>query len=123
MAVVSLASGEDLAQLQLDYPVVGLVVQAKLKGEKPLQSETKALGRPIQIWDKLSLKDGQLYRQFLDPHKHLQLVVPQCKQDEVLREMHEGSMGGHLGEEKTLARVRGRFYWPGYHDQVSNYCK
>ena len=32
-------------------------------------------------------------------------------------------MGGHLGEEKTLARVRERFYWPGYHDQVSNYCK
>ena len=32
-------------------------------------------------------------------------------------------MGGHLEEEKTLARVRERFYWPGYHDQVSNYCK
>ena len=51
MAVVSLASGEDLAQLQLDYPVVGLVVQAKLKGEKPLQSETKALGRPTRPAD------------------------------------------------------------------------
>ena len=45
VGVVSLASGEDLAQLQLDDPVVGLVVQAKLKGEK---SETKALGRPMR---------------------------------------------------------------------------
>ena len=37
--------------------------------------------------------------------------------------MHEGTLGGHLGEEKTLERVKGRYYWPGYHTDVSTWCR
>ena len=47
-----------------------------------------------------------------------QLVIPLSKRSEVLKEMHEGTLGGHLGDDKTLARVRERFYWPGYHNNV-----
>ena len=37
--------------------------------------------------------------------------------------MHEGTLGGHLGEGKTLVCVRERFYWPGYHNDVCDWCK
>ena len=32
-------------------------------------------------------------------------------------------MGGHPGTEKTLARLRERFYWPGYQSDVQDWCR
>ena len=37
--------------------------------------------------------------------------------------LHEGVMGGHLGVEKTLDRLKERFYWPGHYMDVSNWCR
>lgn len=31
-------------------------------------------------------------------------------------------MGGHLGEEKTLQKLKDRFYWPGYWKSVQEWC-
>lgn len=35
----------------------------------------------------------------------LQTVVPEALQEEVLSDLHEGVMGGHLGTDKTLGRL------------------
>ncbi|XP_065268782.1 uncharacterized protein LOC135885080, partial [Emys orbicularis] len=35
---------------------------------------------------------------------------------------HSHLFGGHLGVEKTLARVLRRFFWPGVHEEVRRYC-
>ena len=43
-----------------------------------------------------------------------QLVVPQSKREQILKMVHDHSMGGHLGEHKTLSDVRARFYWFGH---------
>ena len=43
--------------------------------------------------------------------------------EEVLTELHSTALGGHLGEEKTLGRIRDQFYWPGYHNDVQDWCK
>ena len=43
--------------------------------------------------------------------------------DEVLEDLHEGALGGHLGMEKMLARVKERFYWPGHHKDTQNWCR
>ena len=37
--------------------------------------------------------------------------------------MHEGTLGGHLGEEKTFGRERDIHYWPGYHSDVQRWCR
>ena len=31
-------------------------------------------------------------------------------------------MGGHLGEAKTLSRLKERFYWPGHAKDVQEWC-
>ena len=41
----------------------------------------------------------------------------------MLSELHEGRVGGHFGDDKTLARLKERFYWPGYFNDVQDWCK
>ena len=63
-------------------------------------------------------------------HKHwwmvglswLQLIVPQPLRSDIVKEAHQGISGGHLGQEKTLHRIKQRFYWPGYFNDVRNWC-
>ena len=55
--------------------------------------------------------------------KWTQLVVPKSLQKEVLHSLHNGIAGGHLGEEKTLNKLRERFYWPGHTDDVHQWCQ
>ena len=52
-----------------------------------------------------------------------QLVILLSKRSEVLKEMCGGTLGGHIGEDKTLAHVCERFYWPRYLDDVCDWCK
>ncbi|CAC5377450.1 unnamed protein product [Mytilus coruscus] len=66
---------------------------------------------------KLILKRGMIYRQF-STSKHnkvscTQLVVPKSYRETVTRLAHESIMSGHMGTQRTLARVLSAFYWPG----------
>ena len=56
----------------------------------------------------------------------MQVVVPGILRDEVLTQLHEGAVGGgeNLGVDKTLARVKELFYWPGYtsNSNIGDWC-
>ncbi len=121
---------ESLRQSQLADPLVGFVLQAREKNEKPearrLQGQSPAARKLIQLWNQLELKDGVLWRRFESEDgssSHPQLVVPSALREEVLRELHEGVAGGHLGQDKTLHRLKERFYWPGHWTDVANWCR
>lgn len=43
--------------------------------------------------------------------------------EEVLQELHEGTLSCHLGEEKTLSQLKERFYWPGHWNDVQHWVK
>ena len=38
-------------------------------------------------------------------------------------DLHEGVCAAHLGMDKTLARLKERFYWPGHYNDVENWCR
>ena len=54
---------------------------------------------------------------------HTQLVVPRSLRDQVLQDLHGGALSGHFREDKTLGRLRERFYWPGFHTDVTLWCQ
>ena len=120
----------DLRQMQLADAVLAPLLQGKEADTKPdiksFPAVSKAARRLLQIWDQLIVHSGVLCRQFQPTDNApggLQTVIPEALRTEVLADFHEGPMGGHLGVDKTFSRLRERFYWPGYHRDVQDWCR
>ncbi|MEW8548469.1 MAG: reverse transcriptase domain-containing protein, partial [Candidatus Thiodiazotropha sp.] len=77
-------------------------------------------------WPRLVLEDGILHRRWESgdgKESHLQLVVPKTLTKKVLSSLHSLNTAAHLGYEKTLAKVKARFYWFGYQKDTEQFCK
>ena len=123
-------SMEELRSLQLEDKCVGDLLKAMESHQKPSQDQVKAQSlscrRLYQQWDQLVVRNGILYRYYEPPNESqswLQLVVPSSLQSEIIKDAHEGTVGGHLGQDKTLHRVKQRFYWPGHFNDIRNWCR
>ena len=119
-----------LRQDQLEDEIIGFILKAKETQQKPdaqlLKAKPRETQQLSQLWDQLIVQEGILYRRFEESSGrsyHLQLVIPRRLQEEVLEEVHAGTMSCHLGEDKTLARLREKFFWPGYSNAVKEWCK
>ena len=119
-----------LRDSQLNDEAIGSIVRARESNKKPDVDSLKGYPRETfqlaQLWDQLLVEDGVLYRKYEDCRGRghcLQLVVPTPMRENVLEECHAGSMGGHLGEAKTLNRVKQKFFWPGYANSVREWCR
>ncbi|XP_075779243.1 uncharacterized protein LOC142827525 [Pelodiscus sinensis] len=74
---------------------------------------------------RFEIRGDLLYRLTQDPQTQAeicQLLVPQRLRTTVLRLAHDVPWAGHLGREKTLCRLAQRFFWPGIHHAVRDYC-
>ena len=122
--------GEGLRDTRLADATLGPLLRAKETGSKPsleqLGGVSRSSRRLLQLWDQLTVSDGGLCRLFETPAGSppvAQIVVPEALRNEVLYDLHEGALGGHLGVDKTLGRLKERFYWPGHHDDVRDWCQ
>ena len=77
--------------------------------------------RLIGQWENILVKDGVLYRKFEKDSGDVQLqfVVPANMQKKLVKELHVG-IGG--GVKKTSLKVKDRFYWPGWSQDVEICC-
>ena len=127
--VVGERSPEDIKNCQVNDELIGPIYQAKIEGVKPSEQSIKGqdpkFRRLVQLWDQLVVKDELLWRLFEnnDGTEYIyQLVIPSALKSEVLRDIHEGILGGHLGIDKCLGRLKERFYWPGQYNDVKQWC-
>ena len=122
-------SPEEIPQLQLADPMIGPVLKSLESLEKPtldhIRSQPPKSRRLFQLWEQLIILDGQLWRLYENEEGssvQQQLVVPSSLKREIMEELHEGVMSGHLGQEKTMQRLKRRFYWPGQWNDVRDWC-
>jgi transposase InsO family protein len=76
-------------------------------------------------WNRLEVQNGVLYRLWREEASSrdlYQVVTPQCLKGKVMYFLHNVRTAGHLGINKTIARVRQRFYWPMYQEDVYRWC-
>ena len=116
-----------LRELQLKDKDIGVVLRWKEEGKRPDGSEvckTSPASRHYWIyWDSLVVRDGVLYRRFDRQDgsgRHLQLIVLEKIRQEVLMQMHDSLLAGHLGK-KTCERILQLFYWFGGREDSDNW--
>jgi len=74
----------------------------------------------------LIIKNGVLYKKWVAPNLEtniLQLVVLHHRVKEILEEAHDSSIEGHFDVNKTLEKIRKRFYWVTCKQDIENWCK
>ena len=128
--VQSLVSGrtsQQWRQEQLHDPIISGVLFYFSRQRKPdageRSQEPSALLRLLREWDRLTLRDGTLWRCYQDPGSQeirYQLVLPEAQKQEVWHWCHEKA--GHFGADKTTALIRSRFFWVGLGTEVKKWC-
>lgn len=88
----------------------------------------KILEEPPNESDGYFLKDGILMHRWnfrnsenLIPYVD-RVVVPQFLRQEILRIAHSIPIAGHMGIDKTRARIENHFYWPGFFSDIRTFC-
>jgi len=121
---------EKWRQGQRSDPSVSIMILGKETNVRPSHSEIAALDISAQIywsyWDALVIIDGVLYKRWVAPNLKtnvFQLIVPRNRVKEILEEAHDSSIGGHFGVNKTLEKIRKRFYWATCKQDVEDWCK
>ena len=96
-----------------------------LKNKEGPNSLTTELAKQMYRYrSKLILRHGLLYRKYYDINlmeERMQFVLPQKYHVQALKACHDNV--GHLGIERTLSLLRGRFYWLNMAKDVENYVK
>ena len=121
----------DLIEAQDADPVLGGLRQLKLMGaERPQWAEVSRESEKYKDWwvdwDALEVVDEVLCRRWVsdvDGRCKMLPAVPEKLQAEVLKHLHDGPEGGHFGRQKTLARVKAKYYWPHRRRTVVEWCQ
>ena len=70
------------------------------------------------------LVEGRIYHQtFKDRTAYQRLCLPKSHREQVLKAMHDDVVSGHLGVNRTLAKISSRFFWPKKATDVQKYVQ
>ena len=83
--------------------------------------EEKPKMRKVAKQFKLT-QDGLLY-EMRDSEPRLCIPADSRLRGQILHDHHDAPIAGHLGEEKTLASVKRRYFWPKMTRDIRRYVK
>ena len=92
-------------------------VKAVLKGER---DAVKAMER--KYMKQFKLTDGLIY-EMRDMEPRLCIPSDKTLRTQILHDHHDTPLAGHLGRDKTLARIKDKFYWPRMDHDIKRYVK
>ena len=115
-----------ISTLQREDPTCITLYTWISSGEFPSWSEVKGLNPELRsLWhhrNNLSLDDnGNIWQKRSSQSSLLQLLIPKSGWEQLFLAYHASLFGGHLGRNRTLARLAHRFYWSGMSDDVKEW--
>lgn len=118
---------EDIGTLQQQDEDLRQIHQWLQDGHKPTSEQIRHLGPDVKafwsMWPSLTLKNGTIIRKFKRAEGSVeQVLLPRSLRTQVLGLLHENPSGGHFGHEKTLEKVKSRYYWIGCSSDVKDWC-
>ena len=123
-------SASDLQKLQREDPDIGPILEAKGVGKRPssqdMASRSPACRHYWILWDLLVVIDRLLFKKFIKQDgsgEYLQFITPSSMKKEVLYQMHDSLLSGHLGCKKIKAKVLQRFYWYSLKEDIYLYVQ
>ena len=127
-AVKLLPDVDIAAEQKKDGAMKLLITALEEKRERPGLEDMQPVSRFLRVlweqWKSLELVGGVLCRcRETDVGvKVYQVILPRSMRQCVLELLHSNRSCGHFGGPRTFERVRERFYWPGYHRDVLEWC-
>lgn len=107
---------EELVKLQESDPDLQIILEWIKNDHVPSSAELFQCSPSVKyLWScrqQFTWVDGILHYQWEDRDRQL-LILPRCLKDEVLQYCHDNKMAGHLGQQKTIQKVKERFIWHG----------
>ena len=107
---------------------ISYIYQAKLADKRPDHKDMATKSPEIRhywnIWESLEINEGLLIKRFYKRDgsgSYHQLLVPKMLRCEVMRQMHNTLLSGHLGRKKTKERISQRFYWYEMREDIHNW--
>lgn len=123
-------SSEELAELQKADPVLSILHIWKTSGTLPTKDqvafESPAVRKFWLCWPQVVLQQGVFYYSWERvgaQHPALLQLVPASIHQEVLQACHDPPHSGHLGEAKTLERLRQSYHWHGMGEDIRLFIK
>ncbi len=120
-------SAKEISDLQKKDKVIGRFLEFWSFGEKPLprhmSRECKEVRTLLRRWNRVVEKGGVLSVKYHDQLEGTfnQLLLPEELRPTLLNALH--NQAGHQGQERTLALIRRRCFWPGMATDVERWCK
>ena len=110
---------KEMIQLQREDPDIGPFQDWFDRDVKPTREEVVRYSpgtRKLWLnWNNLEQISGVLYQKWKSDHEGmpdvLQLLIPRILRREVLLKCHDHIFSGHLGVERTVKKIKSRFYW------------
>ena len=122
-------SDQDVRSAQSDDSDLQQVTAWLEKGERPSFDVITREGSQLKnLWAQfncLELSNGKVVRKCKLPcgEEVAQLVIPPALRRQIFSYLHTCPLGGHMGINKTIAKLRRRFYWPGYREDLIRWCQ
>ena len=117
---------EEIKDQQRLDPKLAWVVRWRETGEEPTEGEV-LMGDPQSkyYWvhrEVFVLEGGILWRKG-EKGKSARRVVPKKFREQIMKLCHDHPLDGHQGIERTVEKVKSRYYWRGISKDVSAYVK
>ena len=117
----------ELHKAQLDDPALSKLIDWLESGKSPSLEELYLCSPTVKkfwLWrSQLEFVNGVLCYQWEDSPAKWLFMVPASMQDEVMAGCHDCPTAGHLGQKKTLDRVKCSFMWHELSTDVGIYVR